>query len=65
MASEGAGWHSKDVITWMILIWGFYRLANPPSALEGACNFGQMTQTMQAPQWTQLLGVQTGGTEQT
>jgi len=58
MPSEGRGWQSKDIVTWMILIWGFYRLANPPApAMGGAgCNYGPMTQTMQAPIWAQMVG---------
>jgi len=54
--ADGKGWQSKDVITWMILIWGFYRLANPPVTPLGGCNFGPLTQTMQAPLWAQQIG---------
>jgi hypothetical protein len=55
---EGKGWQSKDIITWMILIWGFYQITHPATTLAGACNYGPMTQTLQAPAWAQQIGQQ-------
>lgn len=51
-------WQSKDVITWMILIWGFYKMGNPSPTPLGGCDFGTLTQTMQAPAWAQQVGQQ-------
>lgn len=56
MPNDSGRWSSKDLITWAILIWGFYRMANPPTTLAGACDFGPMTQTLQAPAWARQLG---------
>lgn len=51
--SEGRDWQSKDILTWIILIWGFSRLANPPSPGPlGSCPINPMVQTgLQAPSW--------------
>ena len=54
--AEGQGWQSKDLITWMILIWGFWKIAHPAPPAPGACNYGPMSQTMQAPLWAQMVG---------
>lgn len=59
--SEGRGWQSKDVLTWIILIWGFSRVVAaqeaPPLSGPG-CNFGNMTQTgLTPPQWLTAPGM--------
>lgn len=54
------GWQTKDIITWMILIWGFYRVANPPAPGPlGSCPFPPMTQTgLNIPSWVSSSGQQ-------
>jgi hypothetical protein len=52
------GFGSKELITWAILIWGFYRVTHPPQAPLGGCNYGPLTHTMQAPLWAQMVGSQ-------
>lgn len=52
--NEGRGWQSKDVLTWIILIWGFSRVAASQEVPLGnpSCNFGSMTQAgLYPPDW--------------
>ena len=56
--AENSGWHSKDVLTWAILIWGFSRLIAKDEPLSGpGCQVNGMTQTgLTVPLWASQSG---------
>lgn len=58
MANE-RGWQSKDILTWIILIWGFSRLSAPSNVFAGnaGCAVPANTQTgFDIPPWVQGVG---------
>lgn len=52
---DQTGWKSKDIVTWIILIWGFSRLAQPVSA-AAECPVNGSTQNADTPPWILQLG---------
>ncbi len=62
MPEGGKGWTSKDILTWIILIWGFSRLtsaqaASGPTLTGLECQYPNMTQSgLRVPLWAQGLG---------